>query len=164
MKTSWLAAVFAACTLLAASPAQAVNAHHIQWQDHAKTQSLAQKAGHYVLVHFWASWCPPCRAELPELAAWVAAHPNIVFVPISLDAKAADAARFLKANKLTGVPLLMGSVANATDVGIRALPTTIIIGPKGQVLRTVMGASPWGADTFSDSILASMRPKAIRKD
>ena len=58
----------------------------------------------------------------------------------------------------------MGSVANATDVGIRALPTTIIIGPKGQVLRTVMGASPWGADTFSDSILASMRPKAIRKD
>jgi thiol-disulfide isomerase/thioredoxin len=164
MRKSLLAAVLAAFTLLAASPAQAINVHNIRWKNHAKTESLAQDAGHYVLVHFWASWCPPCRAEMPELAAWAKAHPNIIFVPISLDDTKADAAHFLKANKLTQVPLLMGTVVDATSIGVRAIPITMIIGPQGRVLRTVRGASPWGADTFSHSILESMQPKAMEKD
>lgn len=149
-----LAAALAILMLLAASPAWAIE---ITWKDHAQTQSLANEAGHYVLVHFWASWCPPCRDEMPEIAAWARAHPDIVFIPISLDDKAANAASFLKANKLTGVPVLMGSVDEARSLGIRGLPTTIIINPQGKVIRAMVGARPWGADTFSQSILQSMK-------
>ena len=164
MKKTLLTAVIAAFTLLAASPAQAIDAHDIRWKNHAKMESLAQDAGHYVLVHFWASWCPPCRAEMPEIVAWAKAHPNIVFVPISLDDTKHDAAHFLKANHLTGVPVLMGTVGDATNIGVRALPTTMIIGPKGHVLRIVRGASPWSADTFSNSILESMHKGTTEKD
>jgi len=147
-----LAAFLASLVLLAASPAQAVD---ITWKDHAQTRSLADEAGHYVLVHFWASWCPPCREELPEISAWAKAHPDIVFLPISLDDKAADAASFLKNQKLH-VPLLMGSVDQAQSLGVRGLPTTIIIDPKGKVVRSMLGERPWGADAFSQSILKSM--------
>jgi len=147
-----LAAAFAALLLLAASPAHAID---ITWKDHAQTRSLADEAGHYVLVHFWASWCPPCREELPELTAWARAHPGIVFIPISLDDNAADAASFLKSQALH-VPLLMGSVDQAQSLGIRGLPTTIIIDPKGRVVRSMLGERPWGTDTFSQSVLNSM--------
>lgn len=163
MKKTLFAAAIAAFALLAASPAEAINVHAIQWKNHAKTESVAQDAGHYVMVHFWASWCPPCRAEMPEIVAWAKAHPNIVFVPISLDDTKHDAAHFLKAHQLSQVPVLMGTVEDATYIGVRALPTTMIIGPEGHVLRTVHGASPWGTDTFSDSILESMKKGAARE-
>jgi thiol-disulfide isomerase/thioredoxin len=148
-----IAAVVASLVLLAASPARAID---ITWKDHAQTRSLSTEAGHYVLVHFWASWCKPCREELPELAAWAKAHPGIVFIPISLDDRAADAAGFLKANDLH-VPVLMGSVDQAMSLGVRGLPTTLIIDPQGQVVRTMVGSRPWGADTFSQSVLQSMK-------
>jgi len=151
---SIITAVLASLVLLAASPAQAIE---ITWKDHAQTRSLSDEAGHYVLVHFWASWCPPCREELPEISAWAKAHPSIIFIPISLDDKAANAADFLKASNLTGVPLLMGSVDQAKSLGVRGLPTTILINPQGKVLRSMLGARPWGADTFSQSILQSMK-------
>jgi thiol-disulfide isomerase/thioredoxin len=147
------AAIVASLVLLTAGSAQAID---ISWKDHAQTRSLSAEAGHYVLVHFWASWCPPCREEMPEITAWAEAHPGIVFIPISLDDKAADAARFLKANNLS-VPVLMGSADQAMSLGIRGLPTTIIINPEGKVVRSMLGARPWGADTFSQSVLQSMK-------
>ena len=144
MKKTLLTAVIAAFTLLAASPAQAIDAHDIRWKNHAKMESLAQDAGHYVLVHFWASWCPPCRAEMPEIVAWAKAHPNIIFVPISLDATKHDAAHFLKSDHLSGVPLLMGTVNDATNIGARAIPLTM---HKPALLRVAAKASalltPW---------------------
>jgi thiol-disulfide isomerase/thioredoxin len=146
-------AALAALLLLAAC--QSKDAIDITWKDHAQTRSLADEAGHYVLVHFWASWCPPCREEMPEITAWAKEHPGIVFLPISLDDKAADAASFLKAQKLH-LPVLMGSVDQAQNLGVRGLPTTIIIDPKGKVVRSMLGERPWGADAFSQSILKSM--------
>lgn len=151
---SMITAVLALLVLLAASPAQAIE---ITWKDHAQTRSLSDEAGHYVLVHFWASWCPPCREEMPEISAWAKAHPSIVFIPISLDKNAANAADFLKTRNLTGVPLLMGSVSQAMSLGVRGLPTTMLINPQGKVLRSMVGERPWGADAFSQSILQSMK-------
>ena len=149
--------IAAALALVLLSACQGQQAIDITWKDHAQTRSLADEAGHYVLVHFWASWCKPCREEMPEITAWARAHPNIVFVPISLDDKAADAASFLKHSELTGVPVLMGSVDQAQSLGIRGLPTTMIIDPQGHVVRSMVGSRPWGTDTFSESILQSMK-------
>lgn len=165
-RKSLLTAVIAAITLFAASSAYAIDidAHDIKWRNHGKMESVAQDSGHYVVVHFWASWCQPCRHEMPEIVAWAKAHPNIVFVPISLDDTQHDAAHFLKANKLSGVPLLMGTVNDATHISVLAIPMTMIIGPNGHVLRTVRGASPWGAKKFSASILASMHKGPEEKD
>ena len=57
--------------------------------------TLSQLRGQAVLLSFWASWCGPCRFELPELSRIQPEYPNVKFIAVNVDRTRKDAQRFL---------------------------------------------------------------------
>ena len=64
-------------------------ADSFRWvDDGGKLHSLEEYRDKAVIVHIWATWCSPCRSEMPELSAWLQAHPDVIFLPVSVDESA----------------------------------------------------------------------------
>lgn len=136
--------------IISASPLFAVE---YEWKDMSgAVKSLADYKGKPVVLHFWATWCPPCRRELPEMEAWSKAHSDVEMVVVSLDRNIADAALFLESKGL-GFPALKGDSVKAQRLGVRGLPTTLLIGSDSSILKMRIGAVQWGEKSDSDSIL-----------
>ncbi len=104
------------------------------------TLSLASLKGKVVVINFWATWCGPCREEIPAFARWHTKNPGVAMVGLAVrsgDARvvAADAARL-------GItwPVALADDAVIDAYGIDVFPTTIIVNPEGEVVTTARGA------------------------
>jgi peroxiredoxin len=100
-----------------------------------------------LVVNFWATWCGPCRDELPALARLHAALANegVLVVAVSIDAHAETAARFADARELPFPVLSDPSEEVARRFGVFAYPTTIVVDRAGRVAHRVVGAFAWDA-------------------
>ena len=103
---------------------------------------LATYRGKAVAVNFWATWCPPCRAELPDLVEVRKEHAGDCFelLGVAVNSGGADqVAAFAKEHGMT-YPVLVddGLVSDAWKV--ESLPTTFIIDPKGNISFSTTGA------------------------
>lgn len=112
-----------------------------------REQSLAQWRGKVLVVNFWATWCPPCRAEIPEFARISKQNVNkgVQFVGISMDS--ADKVREFKRETEIPYTTLIGDLGTmdlVTDLGNRAkgLPFTVILRRDGSVHHVKLGAMP----------------------
>ncbi len=107
--------------------------------------SLAALKGRPVLINFWATWCTPCREELPMIASAYRAHRDQGFTVVAIDYKeSADAVRkFWSDQKLEPAPVLDpdGRVADSYGVGLSStgLPVSVFVGRDG----SVSAFSPW---------------------
>jgi peroxiredoxin len=107
-----------------------------------QTVSLADYRGQWVLVNNWATWCPPCRAEMPELNAYYEAHKDEGFVLIGIssgDTKT-QIEDFIRENGLS-IPMWQ----DPTSASLRAfrmdyLPSSFVIDPSGTVRLAWTGA------------------------
>ncbi len=102
--------------------------------------SLDQLKGKTVLIHYWATWCEPCKAEFAELQMLNTKYAKDGFqiVSVSLDASKADVTKYLQENRLPWIHLyeeggLDGSPL-AAQLGVIALPTLILIGADGTLM------------------------------
>jgi cytochrome oxidase Cu insertion factor (SCO1/SenC/PrrC family) len=100
--------------------------------------SLAGLAGQPVVVNFWATYCPPCKAEMPLLAA-VVPRSGARLVLIN-EGESADAARgFLTQLHITQPSLLDSDLRVGRDYGMSALPMTVFVKPDGTIDRRQIG-------------------------
>lgn len=107
--------------------------------------SLASARGQVVLLNFWASWCEPCRAEMPSLELLAERHARDRVQVLAVNFRETDGAirRFL-AQTASTLPILRdpdGGAARAWQV--RAFPTTVAIGRDGRAAFTVIGELDW---------------------
>lgn len=115
-----------------------------------KLQALSQWRGRLVLLNFWATWCAPCRKEMPELSAAQVRHPEVQVIGVALDQPQA-VRDYLKQTKVA-YPILIGIDADP-EPSLRfgdtlgALPYSVLIGPDGHILRTKLG--PFDAKELS---------------
>lgn len=94
--------------------------------------------GKYVLVEFWASWCGPCRAEIPHLVKVKKKYPEFEIVSISIDEKDADWRKALAEEKMTWLQLnnpegFEGSTKKV--YGIMGIPAGFVLDPEGRILQ-----------------------------
>lgn len=142
-------ALQAAPAMAASSPAVQPNAVGQLWSaavtnTDGKPQSLAAYKGRPVVVNFWASWCGPCVAEMPELSALSReyAKKGIQFVGFGVDS-AANVKTFLQKVKVEYPVYVAGfggaDVARAFGNNAGGLPFTVVIDAKGTVRSTKLG-------------------------
>jgi len=110
-----------------------------------KIVSLSDFKGKPVFINFWATWCGPCREELPLLAKLRKEHQNdIEFLFISIDDKWDEVNAYLKAEKLD-IPVVLDPQGKSVAVGLfnaNAWPTTITLDSKHGIVHRVEGSLP----------------------
>ena len=102
---------------------------------------MSQFRGKTVVLIFWASWCPDCRAEVPALKELQAkTDPNkVVFVSISSDRTVEAWKKYVTENEMGGVQLYKDKSKVSEDYHVKWIPSQYVIGPDGKVvLGTVM--------------------------
>jgi cytochrome c biogenesis protein CcmG, thiol:disulfide interchange protein DsbE len=103
------------------------------------TFKLSEARGKPVILSFWASWCGPCREELPELNRFADSRKDVVVVAVNTDRNRSAGERFYKQLKLT-LPAVydQGSVA-LSQFDVETFPTTYVIDQKGTVVLRSAG-------------------------
>lgn len=101
--------------------------------------ALAAFAGRPVVLSFWATWCEPCRRELPALAAWAKAHPEVAIVGVNYEDDAAAAKAFASEHGATWPSLADADGAIGEAFKVPGLPATYLIDADGRVVDRILG-------------------------
>jgi cytochrome c biogenesis protein CcmG/thiol:disulfide interchange protein DsbE len=108
-----------------------------------ETLTLSRLRGRAVVLNFWATWCPPCRAEMPAFQRLYARYADRGLMVIAINATFSDApeavADFRRRYGLTFPILLDASGAVNQRYRVTALPTTFFIDPQGTIREVVVG-------------------------
>lgn len=113
--------------------------------DPQQSVDLASLKGRVVVLHFWATWCPPCRAEFPQFARFATAEQSdsaVAVLPISVDETPDPVKPFLAGVGGT-FPVFMDTRGMADGFKVTAIPTTIVVDKKGRVAWRNQGAADW---------------------
>jgi peroxiredoxin len=106
---------------------------------------LSEHRGKTVLLNFWATWCPPCREEMPALERLYRQHKDhgLVLVAVSIDTDTKVVPPYVQASKLT-FPIGLDPKADvANKYGVRALPSSFVIDRQGTMAGLALGPRVW---------------------
>ncbi len=108
----------------------------------------------FIALHFWATWCMPCRAEMPTIDALqeLLGGEDFTFVPLSLDRKGAQLVQqYYVDHDLTNIPLYMDERMDAAQVLlVNGIPSTILLNRTGQEIARILGDRDWSAPDAAD--------------
>ena len=122
-----------------------------------KTWRPADFKGRAVLLNFWASWCEPCRAEMPSLQQAAAVHgaDKLLVLAINFKEKPASALQFAQQAGITLPVLLDVEGQAARQWGVMIFPTTLTLDRRGQPTHRVRGELDW-AGPAAGKLIASL--------
>jgi thiol-disulfide isomerase/thioredoxin len=104
-------------------------------------------SGRPTLIHVWATWCPPCRAELPGLLE-LEARGEVAVVAVALDPRWEDVARFLGDTGGSSEVFLAASPEVERSLGVSDLPVTFLLAETGRLALRFDGARDWTDQAF----------------
>ena len=108
-----------------------------------KQVKVSDYRGKWVIVNYWATWCPPCAVEIPELNAFHNKHKSNDAVVVGVNIEQGEleyVKEFSQDFKIT-YPILQALDSASSPYGqVRALPTTFIIDRNGKLFKTIVGA------------------------
>lgn len=105
------------------------------------TFSLAEHRGTPVVLAFWASWCGPCRLELPALDVFQQQYPDVKIIGVNVDRERPAAERFLRQVKVE-MPVAWDNEAMALgQYDVASMPTTVLVDGNGTVKLVKVGYS-----------------------
>lgn len=114
-----------------------------------KTTTLAALKGKTIFLNFWATWCPPCIAEMPEIHELYQSTDTsqVAFVMVSVDKDAEKLEKFLKKHRYTfPVYQLNGSLPGVYQSS--GIPLTFLISPSGKIVLKKKGMASYNNDSF----------------
>ena len=124
-----------------------------------KSHRLSNYRGKVVIVNFWATWCPPCRAEMPSMQrAWQKLKKqNVVMLGVDVGEDEDTIFKFT-ADYPVEFPLLMDHDSSVISRWpVRGLPTTFIIDPKGHIAYRAIGGRDWDSPELLDKVRALLK-------
>jgi thiol-disulfide isomerase/thioredoxin len=155
-------ATLAAAQQLRAWPGGATPPLALQDLD-GKQHTLGDYRGKVVLINFWATWCEPCRAEMPsinKLRASLAGQPFAVLA-VNLGENEQRIRRFMAQVPLEFTVLLDRDSAAAKAWRTRVLPASFLVGPDGRVRYSVIGEYDWEQDAARKAVLALLGDRPL---
>jgi peroxiredoxin len=119
-----------------------------------KSFRLADHRGKVVLINFWATWCGPCREEMPAMERlWQQQKDQgFMLVAVSVDTNAKSVNPYLTKLGLTFPVALDPKMDLGNTYGVRALPSSFIVDREGHVVALALGPRPWDNDASQSLI------------
>lgn len=139
---------------LESSRSEAPEASVARYDSPGEVVQLSDLKGKVVVLHFWATWCPPCRAEFPEFARFASGEheTDVAILPVSLDQTTDPIGPFLKGGP-GGFPVYFdNSGAMAAQFRVGAIPTTVLLDKEGRVAWQRQGAVDWSSKGVPDLV------------
>jgi peroxiredoxin len=118
--------------------------------------TLAQYRGKVVIVNFWATWCPPCRKEMPSMQrAWQELQENdVMMLAVHVGGNADQVWQFVSEYDLD-FPILIDDTSRVSrSWPMRGLPTTFVIAPDGKIAYMAIGGREWDDPGILEMIYA----------
>ena len=108
-------------------------------------RSLDEVKGRWALVNFWATWCAPCRKEMPSIGALAKDRPDLAVVALATGRNPpSQLTRFIdEADVGHLIHMRDPKSALSSQIGILGLPVTIILNPQGQEVARLIGDADW---------------------
>ncbi len=114
------------------------------------TISLSQLRGKIVLLNFWATWCPPCKAEIPDFIRLYSDNKDkLIIIGASVDENKSLVIPFFKSMKMNYPVIYATSDMISAYGGITAIPTSFLINQKGEIVKKFVGyrdKSEWSSE------------------
>ncbi len=107
-----------------------------------KKHTLSQYKGKWVIVNYWATWCPPCLEEVPDFVALYDSRKNkdVMILGIAFDYQSMKEVAEYVDDMLMSYPIVLGDEEVAKQIGrFVLLPTTFIYNPRGELVKTEHG-------------------------
>lgn len=138
--TWFLWAVGTAAILAVMLPTACVADDFVAKDLEGKTHTLAGYKGKWVIVNYWATWCPPCLEEIPDLIALHEKRKDMAILGVALEYKDAREVRAFVDDNLMSYPVILGDEKLIRQIGpADVLPTTYLYNPQGQLVKVRRG-------------------------
>lgn len=121
------------------------------------TFRLSDHRGRPVVMTFWASWCGPCRQELPDLALWAGQHSEVDVLAVSIDRSQAAAEQFIRSVSFDLPVAFDPDAAHLGQYGVESMPTMFLFDARGELAWRHVGYSRESGFTELDKALAALR-------
>ncbi|RMH62313.1 MAG: TlpA family protein disulfide reductase [Zetaproteobacteria bacterium] len=109
-----------------------------------RRHALADARGHWVLLHFWATWCPPCRAEMRALHRVAQRAHHLRIVCVNEDRGGKHGVEAFVRTQAPGMDVLLDEEGRVRRrYAVRALPTSYLIAPDGRIFARAIGERDW---------------------
>lgn len=130
-------------------------------------QSLADFRGKVVLLNIWATWCGPCRREMPTIDRLQAklGGPDFEVVALSIDRAGVPVVKkFYEELKLTSLGIYVDKSGRTTqELGIVGLPTTLLLDREGRELGRLVGPAEWDSPAMIDVFRRRLEQRSDRR-